>query len=66
MDVPVLDVNSVEVEQNQYGNQVIKGGSVTDDAIGAEYVATPGEPFIYIFYNIETKRIGKGGKYISY
>lgn len=66
MDVPVLDVNSVEVEQNQYGNQVIKGGSVTDDAIGAEYVATPGEPFIYIFYNIETKRIGKGGKYLSY
>ena len=66
MDVPVLDVNSVEVEHNEYGDPIIKEGSVTDDAIGAEYVATPGEPFIYIFYNIETKRIGKGGKYLSY
>ena len=66
MDVPVLDVNSVEVEHNEYGDPIIKEGSVTSDAVGAEYVATPGEAFVYIFYNTESRRIGKGGKYISY
>jgi hypothetical protein len=65
MDVPVLDVNDVEVETNANGEQVIKEGSVPNDAIGADYVARPGEPFIYIFYNTETKRIGRGGKYLT-
>lgn len=64
MDVPVLDVNSVEVEHNENGEQVIKEGSVPNDAIGADYVATPGMPFVYIFYNGDSKRIGKGGKYL--
>ena len=64
MDVPVLDVNSVEVERNENGEQVIKEGSVPNDAIGADYVATPGMPFVYIFYNGDSKRIGKGGKYL--
>lgn len=65
MDVPVLDVNSVEVEKNENGEQVIKEGSVPNDAIGADYVAQPGEPFVYIFYNTNTKRIGRGGKYMA-
>ena len=65
MDVPVLDVNSVEVETNANGQQIIKEGSVPNDALGADYVATSGEPFIYIFYNTNTKRIGRGGKYIA-
>jgi len=65
MDVPVLDVNSVEVERNENGEQIIKEGSVPNDAIGADYVATPGQPFVYIFYNVNTKRIGRGGKYIA-
>lgn len=64
MDVPVLDVNSVEVEHNENGEQVIKEGSVPNDAIGADYIATPGMPFVYIFYNGNSKRIGKGGKYL--
>lgn len=64
MDVPVLDVNSVEVERNENGEQVIKEGSVPNDAIGADYVATPGMPFVYIFYNGDSKRISKGGKYL--
>lgn len=64
MDVPVLDVNSVEVEHNENGEQVIKEGSVPNDAIGADYVATPGMPFVYIFYDGNSKRIGKGGKYL--
>ena len=64
MDVPVLDVNSVEVEQNANGEQVIVEGSVPNDAIGAEYVAQSGEMFVYIFYNSNTKRIGRGGKYL--
>jgi hypothetical protein len=66
MDVPVLDVNSVEVETNEYGQPIIKPGSVSNDAIGADYVSKKGEPFIYMFYNINNKRIGKGGKYVSY
>ncbi len=65
MDVPVLDVNSVEVETNANGEQVIVAGSVPNDAIGADYVATSCEPFIYMFYNSNTKRIGRGGKYIA-
>ena len=65
MDVPVLDVNSVEVETNANGEQVIVEGSVPNDAIGADYVAKSREPFIYIFYNSNTKRIGRGGKYIA-
>ena len=65
MDVPVLDVNSVEVEINANGEQVIKEGSVPNDAIGAEYVSRSGEPFVYMFYNANTKRIGRGGKYIA-
>ena len=64
MDVPVLDVNSVEVEHNENGEQVIKEESVPNDAIGADYVAQPGMPFVYIFYNSNSKRIGKGGKYL--
>jgi hypothetical protein len=64
MDVPVLDVNDVEVEINEDGQQVIKEGSVPNDAVGADYVAQPGMPFVYIFYNSNTKRIGKGGKYL--
>lgn len=64
MDVPVLDVNSVEVEKNENGEQVIKEGSVPNDANGAEYVSRTGEPFVYIFYNTNTKRIGRGGKYM--
>ena len=64
MDVPVLDVNSVEVEHNEKGEQVIKEGSVPNDAIGADYVARSGEMFVYIFYNSNTKRIGRGGKYL--
>lgn len=63
MDVPVLDVNSVEVEVNVNGDQVIKEGSVPNDAIGADYVSESSEPFVYIFYNTDTKRIGRGGKY---
>ena len=66
MDVPVLDVNSVEVELNANGEQVIKEGSVPNDAIGAEYVSRSGEPFVYMFYNANTKRIGRGGKYVSF
>ena len=65
MDVPVLDVNSVEVEKNENGEQVIKEGSVPNDANGAEYVSRTGEPFVYIFYNTNTKRIGLGGKYMA-
>lgn len=65
MDVPVLDVNSVEVETNANGEQVIVEGSVPNDAIGADYVAKSREPFIYMFYNSNTKRIGRGGKYIA-
>ena len=65
MDVPVLDINSVEVETNANGKQVIVEGSVPNDAIGADYVAKSREPFIYIFYNSNTKRIGRGGKYIA-
>ena len=65
MDVPVLDVNSVVVERNAKGEQVIKEGSVPNDAVGADYEATPGQPFIYIFYNNQSKRIGRGGKYLS-
>ena len=66
MDVPVLDVNSVEVELNENGEQVIVEGSVPNDAIGADYIANTGEPFVYIFYNTKNKRIGKGGKFMSY
>lgn len=66
MDVPVLDVNSVEVELNDKGEQVIKEGSVPNDAIGADYVSKSGEPFVYMFYNVNTKRIGRGGKYVSF
>ena len=65
MDVPVLDVNSVEVEKNANGEQVIKEGSVPNDANGADYVSRTGEPFMYIFYNTNTKRIGRGGKYMA-
>lgn len=65
MDVPVLDVNSVEVETNANGEQVIVEVSEPNDAIGADYVAKSREPFIYIFYNTNTKRIGRGGKYIA-
>ena len=65
MDVPVLDVNSVEVENNENGEQVIKEGSVPNDAIGADYVSEYREPFVYIFYNSNSKRIGRGGKYLS-
>ncbi len=65
MDVPVLDVNSVEVETNANGEQVIKEGSVPNDALGADYVAKSRESFIYMFYNTNTKRIGRGGKYIA-
>ena len=65
MDVPVLDVNSVEVEINKNGEQVIKEGSVPNDAIGADYVSESREPFVYIFYNSNSKRIGRGGKYLS-
>ena len=65
MDVPVLDVNSVEVEHNENGEQVIKEGSVPNDAIGADYVSEYREPFVYIFYNSNSKRIGRGGKYLS-
>ena len=65
MDVPVLDVNSVEVEINENGEQVIKEGSVPNDAIGADYVSEYREPFVYIFYNSNSKRIGRGGKYLS-
>ena len=65
MDVPVLDVNSVEVEINENGKQIIKEGSVPNDAIGADYVSESREPFIYIFYNSNSKRIGRGGKYLS-
>ena len=65
MDVPVLDVNSVEVETNANGEQVIVEGSVPNDAIGADYVAKSREPFIYMFYNSNTKRIGRGGKYMT-
>ena len=64
MDVPVLDVNSVEVETNANGEQVIVEVSEPNDAIGADYVAKSREPFIYIFYNSNTKRIGRGGKYM--
>ncbi len=66
MDVPVLDVNSVEVVLNENGEQVIQEGSVPNDALGADYVARSGEPFVYIFYNTNTKRIGRGGKYMAY
>ena len=66
MDVPVLDVNSVEVEHNKNGEQVIKEGSVPNDAIGVDYVARSGEPFVYMFYNVNTKRIGRGGKYVTH
>jgi hypothetical protein len=66
MQVPVLDVNSVEVKRNEKGEQVIVEGSVPNDAIGVDYVSRLGEPFIYMFYNVNTKRIGRGGKYISY
>ena len=66
MDVPVLDVNSVEVEHNENGEQVIKEGSVPNDVIGADYVARSGEPFVYMFYNVNTKRIGRGGKYVTH
>ena len=65
MDVPVLDINSVEVEINDRGEQVIVEGSVPNDAIGADYVANSCEPFIYMFYNVNTKRIGRGGKYTA-
>ena len=65
MDVPVLDVNSVEVETNANGEQVIVEVLVPNDAIGADYVAKSREPFIYIFYNSNTKRIGRGGKFIA-
>ena len=65
MDVPVLDVNSVEVEINENGEQIIKEGSVPNDAIGADYVSESREPFVYIFYNSNSKRIGRGGKYLS-
>ena len=65
MDVPVLDVNSVEVEINENGEQIIKEGSVPNDAIGADYVSEYREPFVYIFYNSNSKRIGRGGKYLS-
>lgn len=65
MDVPVLDVNSVEVETNANGEQVIVEDSVSNDAIGADYVAKSREPFIYMFYNSNTKRIGRGGKYMA-
>ena len=64
MDVPVLDVNSVEVETNANGEQVIVEVE-TNDALGADYVAKSREPFIYIFYNSNTKRIGRGGKYMA-
>lgn len=66
MDVPVLDVNSVEVETNANGEQVIKEGSVPNDALGVDYVSPSGEPFVYIFYNTNTKRIGRGGKYTAH
>ena len=65
MDVPVLDVNSVEVEINENGEQIIKEGSVPNDAIGADYVSESREAFVYIFYNSNSKRIGRGGKYLS-
>ena len=65
MDVPVLDVNSVEVEFKENGDQIIKEGSVPNDALGADYEAKAGEPFVYIFYNVNNKRISKGGKFIS-
>ena len=65
MDVPVLDVNSVEVETNANGKQVIVEGSVPNDALGADYVAKSREPFIYMFYNTNTKRIGRGGMYMA-
>jgi hypothetical protein len=65
MDVPVLDVNSVEVETNANGEQVIVERSVPNDAIGADYVAKSHEAFIYIFYNSNTKRIGRGGKFVA-
>jgi hypothetical protein len=65
MDVPVLDVNSVEVKTNDKGEQVIQEGSVPNDAVGADYVARPNEPFVYVFYNTDTKRIGRGGKFMS-
>lgn len=64
MDVPVLDVNSVEVETNANGEQVIVEVSEPNDAIGADYVAKSHEAFIYIFYNSNTKRIGRGDKYM--
>jgi hypothetical protein len=65
MDVPVLDVNSVEVEIKENGDQTIKEGSVPNDALGADYEAKAGEPFVYIFYNVNNRRISKGGKFIS-
>ncbi|MBO5012644.1 MAG: hypothetical protein J6C57_01255 [Paludibacteraceae bacterium] len=62
----MLDVNSVEVETNANGEQVIKEGSVPNDALGVDYVSPSGEPFVYIFYNTNTKRIGRGGKYTAH
>ena len=62
MDVPVLDVNSVDVLVEADGSQSIVEGSVPTDAIGADYTAPNAEPFLYVFYNTQTKKVGPAGK----
>ena len=60
-EVPVADPADVEVDVDAPGNQkLLKAYS---NAAGVVFEATTIQPFIYVFYNSQTKRVGRGGKF---
>ena len=60
-EVPVADPADVEVEVDNSGNQKLLKAYASAD--GVIYQAATGQPFIYVFYNSESKRATRGGKF---
>ena len=60
-EVPVADPADVEVEVDDLGNQKLV--KAYPSAAGAVFEATTAQPFIYVFYNSQSKRATRGGKF---
>lgn len=62
-EVPVADPAFVKVETDEDGNQKLV--EVYDGCNGMIFeVPNFGQPYCYVFYNVKTKRVGKGGKFM--
>lgn len=61
--VPTVDVNDVVVEVDADGKKHIV--EVSPSADGYIFTATPGQPYFYVFYDVRTKRVARGTKFMT-